>query len=362
MNAIIQSVYRGKPVLVTGDTGFKGSWLVMMLLRLGAQIIGYSLAPRTPKDNYVISGLERRTTHINGDINDYPYLVKIFQQHQPELVFHLAAQAIVRDSYHDPLVTLQTNVMGTAHLLEAARRIPSLKAVVIVTSDKCYQNNEWIYGYRENDPLGGKDPYSASKAAAEMITASYRQSFFHQANTAAIASVRAGNVIGGGDWAPHRIVPDCIRALQSNSPITVRNPEAIRPWQHVIEPLYGYLLLGSILYTEGKPYSGAWNFGPAANNAIPVKRLVAEIIRHWGYGDYQVQSGPGRESEAGILQLDIAKAVNQLHWSPVLNFEQTIQQTVDQYRVDQLSAEAVFEQRMAYIDDYFKLQRKFGEV
>jgi CDP-glucose 4,6-dehydratase len=362
MSTIIQSVYRGKTVLVTGDTGFKGSWLVMMLLRLGAKIIGYSLAPRTDKDNYVISGLERRITHIHGDINDYPYLVKIFQQYQPELVFHLAAQAIVRDSYQDPLATLQSNVMGTAHLLEAARRTPSLKAAIIITSDKCYQNNEWIYGYRENDPLGGKDPYSASKAAAEIIIASYHRSFFQHENTAAIASVRAGNVIGGGDWAPHRVVPDCIRALQSGSPIPVRNPEAVRPWQHVIEPLYGYLLLGSILYTNGKQYSGAWNFGPMTKNAIPVKHLVVEIIRRWGYGDYQVQSEPDRNSEAGILQLDIAKAVNQLHWSPVLNFEQTIQQTVDQYRVDQLSPEAVFEQRRAYIDEYFELQRKLGEI
>lgn len=362
MNDIVKSVYRGKTVLVTGDTGFKGSWLVMMLLRLGAKVIGYSLAPRTANDNYTISGLERRIAHINGNINDYPSLVKIFQQYQPETVFHLAAQAIVRDSYQDPVATLQTNVMGTAHLLEAVRRTPSVKAAVIVTSDKCYQNNEWIYGYRENDPLGGKDPYSASKAAAEIVVASYHRSFFHDAHTAVIASARAGNVIGGGDWAPHRIVPDCIRSLQSRSPVLVRNPEAIRPWQHVIEPLYGYLLLGSFLYTEGKQYSGAWNFGPAANNTIQVKRLVAEIIRHWGYGDYQVQSGPEQNDEAGILQLDIAKAVNQLHWSPVLNFEQTIQQTVDQYRIDQLSTEAVFEQRMAYIDEYLQLQRKLGEV
>jgi CDP-glucose 4,6-dehydratase len=361
MNNTFKSFYQGKTALVTGDTGFKGSWLVIMLLQLGAKIIGYSLPPRTAKDNYVISGLERRITHITGDINDYPKLLETFQQYQPKFVFHLAAQAIVRDSYREPLTTIQTNIIGTAHLLEAARQTPSVKTVVIITSDKCYQNNEWIYGYRENDPLGGKDPYSASKAAAEIIIASYRQSFFIQANTAAIASVRTGNVIGGGDWAPYRIIPDCIRALQNNSAILVRNPEAIRPWQHIVEPLYGYLMLGSILYTEGKQYSGAWNFGPLSKNAIPVKRLVAEIIRQWGSGDYQVASGPNRNSEAEILQLDISKAINQLNWFPVLNFEQTVKWTVDEYRVDRLSAAEVFQQRTAHINDYFQLQQKFGE-
>ena len=252
MSGIFNNIYKGKTVLVTGDTGFKGSWLVIWLLNLGADVVGYALNPKTEKDNYVICNLSDKITHIDGDIRDYQTVLKVFSKYEPEIVFHLAAQPLVLDSYKDPLYTYSTNVMGTVNFFEAVRHTPSVKVAINITSDKCYENREWVYGYREVDQVGGKDPYSASKGASEIITSSYLRSFFNQDNTAHIAPVRAGNVIGGGDWADHRIFPDCMRALLNDKPIVIRDPEAVRPWQHVLEPLSGYLSLGSLLYTEGK--------------------------------------------------------------------------------------------------------------
>ncbi len=352
---LFQNIYKNKVVLITGDTGFKGSWLAIWLLKLGACVIGYGLEPRTEKDNYVICGLENKINHINEDIRDYTKLLGVFSEYQPELAFHLAAQAIVLESYKDPLYTYDTNVIGTVNFLEAVRNTPSVKVAINVTSDKCYENREWVYGYREVDPIGGKDPYSASKGASEIITHSYLHSFFNQIKTANIASVRAGNVIGGGDWAPYRIVPDCMRTSLNNKPITIRNPNATRPWQHVLEPLSGYLKLASLLYTANKTYSGAWNFGPLFKNMVTVKQLVKEMIKQLEYGEYLIKSQINNPPEANYLHLDISKAVNKLNWQPVLDFEQTIKLVVDEYRTDGFSKKEVLNQRIAHINQYIKL-------
>ena len=359
MSGIFNNIYKGKTVLVTGDTGFKGSWLVIWLLNLGADVIGYALNPKTEKDNYVICNLSDKITHIDGDIRDYQTLLKVFSKYEPEIVFHLAAQSLVLDSYKDPLYTYSTNVMGTVNFFEAVRHTPSVKVAINITSDKCYENREWIYGYREADQIGGKDPYSASKGASEIITSSYLCSFFNQDNTAHIASVRAGNVIGGGDWADHRIFPDCMRALLNDKPIVIRNPEAVRPWQHILEPLSGYLMLGSLLYTEGKEYSGAWNFGPSSKNMVSVRQLVEETIEQWGTGRYIVENETNNSLEASFLHLDISKAVNMLNWYPVLDFCQTIIFSIDEYKVDDLSSEKVFNQRIDHINKYIELRNDF---
>ncbi len=356
MSGIFNNIYKGKTVLVTGDTGFKGSWLVIWLLNLGADVIGYALNPKTEKDNYAICNLGDKITHIDGDIRNYQTLLKVFSKYEPEIVFHLAAQPLVLDSYKDPLYTYGTNVMGTVNFFEAVRHTPSVKVATNITSDKCYENREWIYGYREVDPMGGKDPYSASKGASEIITSSYLRSFFNQDNTAHIASVRAGNVIGGGDWADHRIFPDSMRALLNDKPVVIRNPEAVRPWQHVLEPLSGYLMLGSLLYTEGKKYSGAWNFGPLSKNMVSVRQLVEETIEQWGTGRYIVENETDNSLEASFLQLDISKAANILNWYPVLDFRQTIIFSIDEYKVDDLSSEKVFNQRIEHINKYIELR------
>ncbi len=371
MNNIFNNIYKDKTVLVTGDTGFKGSWLSIWLLNLGANVIGYALSPKTKNDNYLICGLDKKITHMDGDVRDYKALLKVFSKYNPEIVFHLAAQALVLESYKNPLYTFQTNVMGTVNLLSAVRSTPSVKVVVNVTSDKCYENREWIYGYREIDPLGGKDPYSASKGASEIITSSYIRSFFYQENTANIASVRAGNVIGGGDWADNRIFPDCIRSLLNNKPIVIRNPESVRPWQHVLESLSGYLTVGSLLYTDEKKYSGAWNFGPLSKNMITVRQLVEETIRQWGNGKYIIENKIDNAahssqltahitSEAGLLHLDISKAVNKLNWYPVLDFFQTIAFSIEEYKTANLSGKEIFGQRINHIDKYIELRNKIN--
>lgn len=351
MKSIFNNIYKGKTVLVTGDTGFKGSWLAIWLLNLGANVVGYALKPKTEKDNYVICSLGNKIDHIDGDIRDYQALLKIFQEYEPEIVFHLAAQALVLDSYKDPLYTHSTNIMGTVNLFEAVRNTASIKVAVNVTSDKCYENQEWIYGYREIDPMGGKDPYSASKGASEIITSSYLRSFFGCDGTSNIASARAGNVIGGSDWAENRLFPDCMRALINNKPIIIRNPEAVRPWQHVLEPLSGYLTLGSLLYTDGKKYSSAWNFGPLSKNMVSVKQLVEEIIKKWGDGKYIVENKTNKD-EASLLHLDISKAINKLKWYPVFDIEQTIGFAIEEYRIENLSAERIFDQRTSHIEKY----------
>ena len=352
---MFDNIYKDKKVLITGDTGFKGSWLAIWLLSMGADVVGISLPPQTPRDNYVVCGLSERITHIDQDIRDYDALRKIFDEYSPEIVFHLAAQAIVLEGYQDPLNTFSTNFMGTVNVLEAIRHTESVKAGVIITTDKCYKNREWVYGYRETDRLGGNDPYSASKAAGEMAIASYTHSFFNNDNSANIASVRAGNVIGGGDWAENRIIPDCVRALEKNEPIIIRNPNAVRPWQHVLEPLSGYLKLGSLLYTNAKEFAGSWNFGPSSKNMVTVKELAEKVVKKWGHGEISYQSKKNKFSEANLLHLDISKAVNKLKWQPKLDFNDTINYTIDEYRINEMKKKEICEQRVEHIIRYMDI-------
>jgi CDP-glucose 4,6-dehydratase len=351
----LEKAYYGRTVLVTGDTGFKGSWLSIWLHSLGARVVGLALPPRNDQDNYVVCGLNRKNEHIDGDIRDIETVRRVMADHEPSVVFHLAAQALVLDSYKDPLGTFQTNILGTANVLEAIRGCPGVRAAVMVASDKCYENREWVHGYRESDALGGRDPYSASKGASEIVASSYQRSFFSAGKAASIASVRAGNVMGGGDWAPNRIVPDCMRALRRKRPIVVRNPDAVRPWQHVLEPLHGYLKLGAELLRSGKKYSGAWNFGPSHKNQVTVRRLVETVLRCWGFGSYTVRRAGGQK-EACLLALDISKAANLLGWSPALNFETTVRFTVEEYRFPGKGTEDFLAQRTRQIERYMELR------
>ena len=328
----LRAAYAGKRVLVTGDTGFKGSWLVVALQELGATITGFALPPEHERGHFRLARLERIVRHRDGDLRDAGAVDEAMRAAEPEIVFHLAAQALVRASYEDPKRTFDTNVAGSVNVLEAVRRTPSVRSLVYVTSDKCYRNKEWIWGYRENDELGGDDPYSASKAAAELVFASYARSFFQERPGFGAASVRAGNVIGGGDWSAHRIVPDCIRALLAEEPIVLRNPEATRPWQHVLEPVFAYLLLGARLLERPKELSGAWNFGPRAEATRTVKELADEVVRDWGSGEVVVERPPNAPHEAGLLQLNCDKARQQLGWEATWGFTEAVGATVEWYR------------------------------
>jgi CDP-glucose 4,6-dehydratase len=354
----LSEVYVGRKVIITGDTGFKGSWLALWLQKLGAKVTGIGLDPKTSRDNYVACGLGSVITHHICDIRQYDKIQKIFTTTKPDMVFHLAAQALVSESYTCPRETFDINTQGTANILEAIRHTNSVKTGVMVTSDKCYENREWVHGYRETDPLGGHDPYSASKGAAEIIISSYIRSFFSKDGTPVISSARAGNVIGGGDWSKNRIIPDFMRSLEEKKPIDLRNPGAVRPWQHVLEPLYGYLLLGATMITKGHSFSGAWNFGPLYRNNLTVEDLIRRFIEQGKRGEMKIPDHRGNFHEAGFLSLDITKAVHQLGWHPVLDIETMIQFTLDEYRVDGLSTEAVFNQRYSHIDEYMNLQKK----
>ncbi len=353
---LFNNIYKNKTVLITGDTGFKGSWLAIWLREIGANVIGYALEPKTKRDNYIVCELEKKIIHLDGDVRDYHCLKSVFNKYNPDIVFHLAAQALILEGYHDPMETYSTNFMGTVNVLEAIRHTKSVKAAVIVTTDKCYENKEWVYGYRETDRLGGKDPYSASKAASEIAINSYLESFFKEDDTASIASVRAGNVIGGGDWAENRILPDCIRSLEEKKPINVRNPSAVRPWQHVLEPLSGYLKLGSLLYTNEKEFVGAWNFGPSSKNMVTVKELANEVVKQWGSGKITFSNNENQKLEAGLLHLDISKAVNKLKWKPKLNFKESVKYTVDEYKIEKFSVAQVYQQRIKHINSYVNIR------
>ncbi len=330
------NVFKNKTVLVTGHTGFKGSWLCIWLKELEANIIGYALEPYTEKDNFVVTGLKDKLIHTIEDIRDFNALKKIFEKYQPEFVFHLGAQPIVRESYIKPRETYDINVGGTVNVLECCRLTDSVRVILNVTSDKCYMNKEWIWGYRENDPMGGYDPYSSSKGCSELVTAAYRNSFFHPDNfrvhQKSLASARAGNVIGGGDWQKDRIIPDCIRALENNKPIEIRNPNATRPWQHVLEPLGGYLLLASKMYEDPQKFYGAWNFGPNSDSVIPVGKIADKVVSHWGSGNWINLSKENESHEAELLNLDISKAESYLQWSPVWNMEKAMEKTVQWYK------------------------------
>ncbi|MFT3709464.1 MAG: CDP-glucose 4,6-dehydratase [Archangium sp.] len=332
----LAAAYAGKRVLLTGHTGFKGAWLTLWLERLGAKVTGLSLAPE--KDSlFLAAGVEKSCAHRVGDIRDLKTVRETIADVKPQIVLHLAAQALVRRSYADPLETLGSNVTGTAHVLEAIRLEKQRCAVVVVSSDKCYENREWVYGYREDDAMGGHDPYSMSKGATELVTSSWRRSFFHPSKLSehgvAIASARAGNVIGGGDWAADRIVPDCIRSLAKGAPIGVRSPHAVRPWQHVLEPLGGYLLLGARLQSSrAAEYCEGWNFGPNGESARSVSQLADALVKAWGSGSWVDQSDPKANHEAGLLTLSIDKARARLGWAPRWNFDETIAKTVEWYR------------------------------
>ena len=334
---MFKDFYKDKRIFITGHTGFKGSWLSEWLLLLGANPVGYGLDPVTYPSLFNQLGLEKRVDHHISDIRNAGKLTKVLQAVHPDVVFHLAAQPLVRRSYHEPIVTYETNVLGTIYILEALRSVNKPCSVVIVTSDKCYENREWHFGYRENDPLGGHDPYSASKACAELVVQSYRKSYFETKSNpcVAIASARAGNVIGGGDWSEDRIVPDSIRALSKSQPISVRNPYSRRSWQHVLEPLSGYLLLGQLLYpghsTETEVLCGAYNFCPNVDSNRTVAYLVEKMLTWWP-GTWQDDSDPQTPHEAGLLNLTADKAWHNLQWRPVWDFDTTIQKTMQWYR------------------------------
>ena len=323
--------FRHRTVWISGHTGFKGAWLAEWLLHLGARVHGYALAPPTAPSLFEQLGLGKRVEHEPGDVCDRERVRASLCETQPDFVFHLAAQPLVRRSYEEPVETYATNVMGTVHVLEALRHLEKPCAAVVVTTDKCYENREWIYGYREEDPLGGHDPYSSSKGMAELAVSAYRRSFLH-AGAARVASARAGNVIGGGDWALDRIVPDCVRALLNGKSIPVRNRLATRPWQHVLEPLAGYLWLAvRLLQPDGAALAGAYNFGPAAASNRSVADLVHEVLLHWP-GSWEDYTDPAAAHEAGLLHLSIDKARARLQWSPVWDFAQTVRHTVGWYR------------------------------
>ncbi|MCX6271921.1 MAG: CDP-glucose 4,6-dehydratase [Bacteroidetes bacterium] len=334
MSQLFGGIYKGKRVVVTGHTGFKGSWLTYWLHRMGADVYGIALEPATEPDH--LSLLDFPYTSVIQDINDGEHLKEILLGIDPDIIFHLAAQALVRASYERPVGTFRTNIMGTVNVLECSRELQNLKAVVIVTSDKCYDNREWAWGYRENDPLGGKDPYSASKGCAELVTASYRQSFFNPSgfghdHHVLVASARAGNVIGGGDWAPDRIVPDLIRAASSQHILQLRYPLATRPWQHVLEPLSGYLLLGWELLEGKTEIAEAWNFGPELSSNVSVLDLVKESILSWPSVKYEVNTNK-QPHEASFLYLDSSKAKMKLLWDNVWSFPVTVKHTLSWYR------------------------------
>ena len=328
-----QQFWRNKRVFVTGHTGFKGSWLSLWLQSLGADVAGYALEPSTEPSLFRVAAVERGMTSTIGDITDSERLSRAMEAHEPEVVIHMAAQALVHASYTDPVGTYRTNVLGTVHLLEAVRHVPSVKVVVNVTTDKCYENREWVWGYRENEALGGYDPYSSSKACSELVTSAYRNSFFSAESYAqhgvALASARAGNVIGGGDWTPGRLVPDVMQSLLRGESALIRNPASIRPWQHVLEPLAGYLRLAESLYADGTRFASAWNFGPHDVDARPVSYIANRLYERWGGGLHWHLDEAEHPHEATYLKLDSSKARAELGWAPRLNLDKALDWIVD---------------------------------
>lgn len=326
---VAAETWAGRRVFITGHTGFKGSWLTLWLKQMGAEIVGFSLPPPTLPSLFEAARIDELVTHIEGDVRDRDAVEAAMIEAQPEVVFHLAAQPLVRLSYEQPVETFATNVQGTVHVLDACRRVPSLRAVVCVTSDKCYENREWVWPYRENDPMGGYDPYSSSKGAAELVVAAFRQSYFGRGPL--VASVRAGNVIGGGDWSVDRLIPDIIRALGADKEPLIRSPDSVRPWQHVLEALGGYLLVAQQLVRGEKWAAEGWNFGPSDDDARPVHWIADRLVAAWGGGQWRKADGP-QPHEARMLRLDCSKARNELGWRPVLGLESALDMIVDWHR------------------------------
>ncbi|MEA3434998.1 MAG: CDP-glucose 4,6-dehydratase [Thermodesulfobacteriota bacterium] len=336
MDNYFRKIYKNRKVLITGHTGFKGSWLSLWLTELGAKVIGYSLEPPTKPNLFEAINLKDTIIHIIGDVRDEEYLTTVFEENQPEFVFHMAAQPLVRLSYKVPKLTYETNVMGTVNVLEAVRKTDSVGVCVVITSDKCYENREWVYGYRETDPMGGYDPYSSSKGCAELVTAAYRKSFFNpedygEKHGVALSSVRAGNVIGGGDWGDDRIIPDAISALSQKKTVVIRNPLATRPWQYILEPLTGYLLLGALMHRGGARYNGAWNFGPNDESITTVEELIKLVIERWGNGNYTIDTS-NHPHEAGLLKLDTSKVRALLGWKPIYDIYDVVDKTIIWYK------------------------------
>lgn len=338
MTDIFNNFYRSKRVLITGHTGFKGSWLSIWLHEMGAEVIGVANDPFTERDNFVLSGIGKKIkADIRADIRDLQKMKHIFAEYQPEIVFHLAAQPLVRLSYDIPVETYEVNVMGTINIMEAIRATKSVKVGVMITTDKCYENNEQLDGYVETDPFGGYDPYSSSKGACEVAISSWRRSFFNPADygtthTVSLSSVRAGNVIGGGDWALDRIIPDCIRAIEASKPIDIRSPRSIRPWEHVLEPLSGYMLLAMRQWEHPTEYCEGWNFGPEAESVSTVWEVATEIVNNYGSGELRDMEDSNAPHEAKLLMLNINKAKTRLGWKPRMNMQQCMALVVDWYK------------------------------
>ena len=334
---MIDSFWKNKKVLITGHTGFKGSWLSLWLQQMKAEVIGVSLEPPTTPNLYNIARVDEGIVSLRQDIRDNKAVQQIFQEHQPEFVFHLAAQPLVRYSYQEPVETYETNVMGTLHVLEGVRSVDSVRAVVVVTTDKCYENLEWDWGYREIDSMGGHDPYSSSKGSVELLVASYRNSFFSgdKSHIPMIATARAGNVIGGGDWAQDRLIPDVVRSFKKGQAVHIRNPHSIRPWQHVLEPLYGYLMLAERLDVQGELFADAWNFGPLDDDVREVQWIVERMAEIWGQGSHWIVDDGEHPHEANYLKLDCSKAHNRLFWRPKWRLQDALEKVVEWHRSEQ---------------------------
>jgi len=351
MRSVLES-FRGKRVFVTGHTGFKGTWLIFLLKELGAEVMGYALPPAPGPSHFKLLAMQDKINHVVGDVRDAHSLNAAMQSFQPEIVFHLAAQALVKQSYADPALTFDTNVMGSVNLLDSVRECRSVRSLVYITSDKCYENLEWVWGYRETDKLGGHDPYSASKAAAEIVFSAYSSSFFLSRPSLGAASARAGNVIGGGDWAADRIVPDCIRAIENGQSIKLRNPNATRPWQHVLEPISGYLMLAAKLYEQPERYGGSWNFGPSTSEVRTVHDVATSVIQTLGHGSIEIVGAQDQHHEARLLQLNCDKAHQDLDWHSRWGVEKTFAATADWYK-DIMAGGNVENITRAQLQDFF---------
>lgn len=343
--------WKGKKVFITGHTGFKGSWTSLWLQDMGAIVKGYALAPNTNPNLFTTAKVAEKMESQIGDITALESISKAMKSFNPDVLIHMAAQPLVRLSYKEPVQTYATNVMGTVNVLEAARGCSNLKAIVSVTTDKCYENKEWAWGYRENEPMGGHDPYSSSKGCAELVTAAYRSSFFNSPDVASLASARAGNVIGGGDWADDRLIPDILKAFEKNEPVIIRNPLATRPWQHVLEPISGYLVLAQNLYQEGNTFAEAWNFGPKDEDCQPVSWILDKMVAKWGKGASWVLDQNNNPHEAGYLKLDCSKAAMQLNWYPKWNLEYTLESIINWHQ-QYISGKNIQEQCLLEIAKY----------
>lgn len=354
---INKEFWHKKRVLITGHTGFKGSWLCLLLNRLGSEVHGYALKAHTKPNLFKEAGIEKTINSTYGDIRDYANLLNVLSAFKPEIVIHMAAQSLVLESYKNPLETYSVNVMGTVTLLEAARKVHGIKAIVNVTSDKCYENREWIWGYRENEPMGGYDPYASSKGCSELVTSAYRSSFFnmndYNVHGVALGSARAGNVIGGGDWAENRLIPDFIRALSNGEEIKIRNPRAVRPWQHVLEPLNGYLILAEKLYSRGIEYSSAWNFGPEDSDLKDVEWIAKTFCTLWGNEASYIHNTNPQPYEAGYLKLDCSKARTELGWAPKWDLNTALKSIVEWHKAF-ISKSNMYSITLGQIESYYE--------